>query len=134
MTSRGAHPVRALRTVVAPFVAIALVLADCGGDDEETGAATAEETAEETGGESAEPTAEPTAEETGGESAEPTAEETGGGETGSETGGATGEAPVTPGRTPLPTFSSSAIRRDRDKGLWCRMRPRPHSGSQPSEG
>ena len=76
---------RGLRTVVAPFVAIALVLAACGGDDEETGAATAEETAEETGGESAEPTAEPTAEET----AEPTAEETGGG----ETGGATGEAP-----------------------------------------
>jgi branched-chain amino acid transport system substrate-binding protein len=72
---------RGLRTVVAPFVAIALVLAACGGDDEETGAATAEETAEETGGESAEETAEPTAEET----AEPTAEETG--------GGATGEAP-----------------------------------------
>jgi branched-chain amino acid transport system substrate-binding protein len=67
---------RSLRTIVAPLIAMAVVVAACGGDDDaadSTDEPTAEPTAEPTG----EPTAEPTAEPTGEPTAEPTGEPTG---------------------------------------------------------
>ncbi len=77
---------RKMRTVLAPVVALSLVLAACGGDDEGDTAATGEDTAAETGGEdtAAETAAEETAAET---AAEETAAETGGEDTAAETGG-----------------------------------------------
>jgi ABC-type branched-subunit amino acid transport system substrate-binding protein len=56
---------RSLRTIVAPLIAMAIVVAACGGDDDAAGSTdepTAEPTAEPTGEPTAEPTAEPTGE------------------------------------------------------------------------
>jgi ABC-type branched-subunit amino acid transport system substrate-binding protein len=87
-------PRRAWRRTLALFAVAGLIAAACGDDDDDadTGAATAEETAEATAEataeETAEATAEPTAEETAEATAEPTAEATG-----EATAEATGEAP-----------------------------------------